>query len=151
MPKYEIGYIVSSSVSDDDVPGVTAEVSKGIEASGGTILNEDHWGRKKLAYPIGRTRNGYYVFLMAELPSEKVVEIEHKLNTIEPVIRFIIVNQTEADERRAKDEEARARRPQNSNQRPEGQESADTKEEAGSGVDIEQEIDKAISSEEEKV
>lgn len=152
MPKYEIGYILSSGVSDDEVPGVAAEISKSVESLGATILNEDHWGRKKLAYPIGRTRNGYYVFMTADVASEKVIQIEHKLNTMEPVIRFMIVNLTDADHRKEKDEEARARRPRRDpEQKTEEQAEAKTGNAATSQVDIEQEIDKAISSEEEKV
>ena len=138
MPKYEIGYIISSAVSDDVVPNVAGEIAKKVEASSGKILNENHAGRKKLAYPIGRTRNGYYVFLTVDLPADKVKEVEHKLNTEEAVIRFIIVNQTLADKRKIRDEEIRSRRPV---REPE------PKEQIASDVDIEKEIEKAISEE----
>lgn len=139
MPKYEIGYILSSAISDDVTPAVASEISKSVEASGGKILNEDHWGRRKLAYPIGRTRNGYYAFLTVDLPTDKVAEIEHKLRTNEAVIRFMVVNQTMGDKRRAKDEEIRARRPQVT-------EAVKTSPD-GNLNNIEEEIDKAISEE----
>jgi small subunit ribosomal protein S6 len=112
MPRYEVGYILSSAVADDEVTKVAAEITKIVETVGGKILNEDHWGRKKLAYPIGRTRNGYYAFISADIESSKVQEIEHQLNTHDAVIRFIIVNMVDADKRMAKDEALRASRPQ---------------------------------------
>lgn len=143
MPKYEIGYILSSAVADDQVSGVAAEIAKGIEASGGKILNEDHWGRRKLAYPIGRTRNGYYVFVTADVESKKISEIEHKLLTTESVIRFMIVNTIDADKRKAKDEQIRLARPQMAS-RP-------TEPAAPTNANIDEEIDKALEKEGERV
>lgn len=141
MPKYEIGYILSSAVADDQVAGVTAEIAKGIEASGGRILNEDHWGRRKLAYPIGRTRNGYYVFVTADVESKSIGTIEHKLLTTEPVIRFMIVNLEDADKRKAKDEQIRLARPQTLRETPA----------ASANANIDAEIEKALENESEKV
>lgn len=150
MPKYEIGYILSSGISDDEIPNVTSEISKSLEASGAKILDEDHWGRKKLAYPIGRTRNGYYAFLTVDLPSEKAQEVEQKLKAFDGVIRFIVLNMEEADRRRAKDEAIRA-----ANKPP--QKKSEAKEEREGEVsdtpdaDLDKEIEKAISGEEENV
>lgn len=140
MPKYEIGYILSSAVADDQVSSVAAEIAKGIENSGGRILSEDHWGRRKLAYPIGRTRNGYYVFVTADVDSKKIGEVEHKLLTTEAVIRFMIVNLAEADKRKAKDEQARLSRPQTAHRRA-----------LGANANIDAEIEKALEKEGERV
>ena len=154
MPKYEIGYILSSGIADDEIPNVTGTIAKSLEASGAKILLEDHWGRKKLAYPIGRTRNGYYAFLSVDLPSEKTGEVEHKLRTQEGVIRFIIVNQETADRKRSRDEEARARRvPASARASVKTADNTEAGEQAAPGeqIDIDAEIEKAISREEEKV
>ncbi|OGE86195.1 MAG: 30S ribosomal protein S6 [Candidatus Doudnabacteria bacterium RIFCSPHIGHO2_02_FULL_46_11] len=147
MPKYEVGYILSSAVADDEVTKATSEISKAIESSGGKILNEDHWGRKKLAYPIGRTRNGFYVFITADLAAKNVAEVEHKLRTFDSVIRFMIVSMEEADRRRAKDENIRAtsgRRQEAA--AAEGAVRAEVKDEV-----LDQRIEDAISGEKENV
>ncbi len=146
MPKYEIGYILSSGIADDEVPRVATEIAKSVEVSGGRILNEDHWGRRKLAYPIGRTRNGYYVFLTVDLNTAKVQDVEHKLRTFDSVIRFIIVNMEEADRLRAKDEAIRAANVRKS-EALKGAETAVAKDSA----DLDKEIEKAISGKEENV
>jgi len=147
MPKYEVGYILSSGIADDEIGNVTAEIYKAVENSGGKILNEDHWGRRKLAYPIGRTRNGYYVFLTVDLLAEKVKDIEHKLLTNEHVIRFIIVNMTEGDRLRAKDEAARAAvmRQAELIRKPEAKTASAQTE------NLDEKIEKAISGKEENV
>src|SRR3989344_4977367 len=144
MPKYEVGYILSSAVADDGISNTIIEISKSIESVGGRILNEDHWGRRKLAYPIGRTRNGYYAFLTVDLPPEKVREAEHKLLTNDAVIRFIIVNTEEADRLKTRDEAVRAA-------------SGRTKpvtasvESPAAQANLDEEIEKAISGEQENV
>jgi small subunit ribosomal protein S6 len=145
MPKYEVGYILSSSLSDDEIPGVAAQVTQIVEGVGGKILNEDHVGRKKLAYPIGRTRNGYYAFITADIAGDKVQEIEHKLNTTDSVIRFIIVNMEDADKRLAKDEAIRAARPQMAGTPEEGSDAVKPEAAPQPAAELDEKIDEAIS------
>jgi len=146
MPKYEIGYILSSAISDDEVANVTAQVSKNLQGLGANILNEDHWGRKKLAYPIGRTRNGYYAFITLDVEPSKVADIEHSLNTNDAIIRFLVVNMTDADKRKAKDAAANANRVRPSSSIPTTSPESETEK-----VDLDQEIEKAIIADQERV
>ncbi len=103
MPQYELMYIVASSVSDDQIPTVTDGVLKFISDLGGNVLKEEKLGKKKLAYPIKKTRNGFYDAVTFELPGEKVSELETKVRTTEGIIRHLIVNLEEALVRMQKD------------------------------------------------
>ena len=117
MPKYELMYILSSAVSDNDVPPIATEVDKFITDEGGKILTSEMLGKKKLAYPIKKTRNGFYVLETFELDGKKLQGLDNKLNSMEPIIRNLVVNLEDQERRAAKDREIQtkmklARKPQ---------------------------------------
>jgi small subunit ribosomal protein S6 len=103
MPKYELMYILSSAVSDNDVPTVASEVDKYLTDNGATLLSQEMLGKKKLAYPIKKTRNGFYVLETFNLEGSKLQELDNKLRSMEPIIRFLFVNVEEQELRAAKD------------------------------------------------
>src|SRR6185436_15698115 len=101
--KYELMYILSSAVTDNDVPTVSAEVDKFLTDNGASILSQEMLGKKKLAYPIKKTRNGFYVLESFNLAGPKLQALDNKLRSMEPIIRYLVVNVEEQDLRRAKD------------------------------------------------
>lgn len=103
MPKYELMYILSSAVSDNDVPGIVAEVDKYIVDQGGKLLSSEMLGKKKLAYPIKKTRNGFYVLETFLLDGPKLKEFDNKLLSIDTIIRYMFVNVEEMELRAEKD------------------------------------------------
>jgi small subunit ribosomal protein S6 len=58
---------------------------------GGTIDNVDMWGRRRLAYPIGRYRDGVYILSRFQLPPNAAAEIERALKLTESDIRHLLV------------------------------------------------------------
>lgn len=103
-------YILASTVSDDQVPDVTSQVQKFVSDFGGTEITETQLGKKKLAYPVKKTRNGYYVVLNFTMDTKKINEFDAKIHTQDStIIRYIIVNQEEHYARLAKDIEVQAK------------------------------------------
>lgn len=110
MPRYELMYILSSAVSDDQVPQTNEQIAKFVADFGGTDVQVSDLGKKKLAYPIKRTRNGYYIVVDFTMPTEKINELDAKIRTQEnTIIRYLIVNQDEHLERLARDREIQAK------------------------------------------
>ncbi len=110
MPRYELMYILSSAVSDDQVPQTNEQISKFVSDFGGTDIQLTDLGKKKLAYPIKRTRNGYYIVVDFTMPVEKINEFDAKIRTQEnTIIRYLVVNQDEHLERLARDREIQAK------------------------------------------
>lgn len=103
MPKYELMYILSSAVSDNDVPAVSSEIDKFITDQGGKLLTQEMLGKRKLAYPIKKTRNGFYVLETFELEGGKLQSFDNKLRSMEPIIRYLFVNVEDQERRAAKD------------------------------------------------
>lgn len=104
MPRYELMYLLGSHVADNDVPAIASQVLKFIEELGGTDIVENHLGKKKLAYPIKKTRNGYYVVVNFSMDSSKIGELEAKIRTQDSnIIRHLIANLEEHLKRMEKD------------------------------------------------
>lgn len=159
MPKYELMYIVGSEIADDAVPQVVGEVKTAIESGGGHIEKHDEWGRRKLAYPIGSTKNGFYAVVNFDAPGEKVNDIEQKIRTNLAIIRHLVVNMDEALERMEKDRIVQsqmkprripAEETKPSEKKAEVRRSSSRSEGGKIEIDLDAEIEKAIGSEEVK-
>lgn len=109
MPRYELMYILASSVSDDQIPDVTEQILKFVSDFGGTDIQETQLGKKKLAYPIKKTRNGFYGVVDFTMEGSKLNELDAKIRTQNTIIRYILVNQDEHLERLVRDREVQAK------------------------------------------
>ena len=104
MPRYELMYILASSVSDDQVPATTAQIEQFVSDFGGSNLAHEQLGKKKLAYQIGKTRNGHYGVINFDIEGSKLAALDAKLRTQKAtIIRYILVNIDEHLERLEKD------------------------------------------------
>ncbi len=104
MPQYELMYIVSSAVADDQVPQLSQQVQQFIADSGGSVINEAQLGKKKLAYPIKKTRNGFYVAATFNMDAKSLNAFDAKIRTqTGTIVRHLIINQDEHLERLQKD------------------------------------------------
>jgi len=91
MRKYELTYLVSDVIPESDLNKVTGQVSGFVLEQGGTIVKEDIWGRRKLAYPILKQDFATYVTLYFELSADKVIAFERDLKHAGGVVRHLLV------------------------------------------------------------
>jgi small subunit ribosomal protein S6 len=118
MPRYELMYILASSVSDDQIPQTTQGIEQFVVDNGGSEISHEELGKKKLAYPIKKTRNGHYGVITFTAEGKGVNALDAKLRTQKAtIIRHIIVNIDEHLVRLEKDKEAQAK--MNRNRPPE--------------------------------
>jgi small subunit ribosomal protein S6 len=68
-----------------------------ITRNGGEIKNTEHWGRKRLAYPINKKHTGYYVQLAVDGPAELAAQLERYFHLEEHVIRYLNLKLEELD------------------------------------------------------
>jgi len=98
MRRYELMLIVRPDVPDDKSQAVIDRVTRQITAGGGQIVKVAPWGRRRLAYPIDRFREGSYHIILFASPAGLLAELEHSLLITEEVIRHLVTR----DERPAK-------------------------------------------------
>ena len=98
---YELGLVIEPRQGDDDTQAMVAKYREMIEGAGGTVTEEDHWGKRKLAYTIRNYNEGKYVFLYVSSPGAvHWGDIERNLMQNEKVLRHLVVR-TDLDLKRA--------------------------------------------------
>ena len=89
--QYELVYIVTPEASEQDVADLHTQVEQIIERFKGTLDKTENWGRRKLAYEIGRHREGTYVVETITGSGELMKEIDRRLRVSDAVIRHLVV------------------------------------------------------------
>src|SRR4026208_51062 len=105
--KYELVYGVSPDATDAQVADLQARVEQIAQRLGGKIDKTDNWGRRKLAYEIGRHKEGTYVLETIDGGGELMKEIDRRVKVSDLVIRRL---SGRVDEDQAKIDRTRPKR-----------------------------------------
>ncbi len=90
LRKYETLFVIHPDrVEEKDA--VLEKLNEIIQADGGEVLKVDEWGLKKLAYPIEKKKQGYYILLEFTAPPGTPAKMEQFYRIDERVMRFIVV------------------------------------------------------------
>ncbi len=90
MRRYELMLVIRPDVADDKSQALVDRTTRQIVATGGQIIKVAPWGRRRLAYPIDRHREGSYQIILFEAPAAAIIELEHSLLITEEVLRHLI-------------------------------------------------------------
>ena len=96
--KYELVYVVSPDATDDQVAELHTQVDGIVQRMGGALERTENWGRRRLAYEIGRHKEGTYVLEVINGSGELLKEIDRRLKVFDLVIRHLIVRIDEDQE-----------------------------------------------------
>jgi small subunit ribosomal protein S6 len=94
MNHYEVVFIVSSALEAEQ-RDAAIETVKEIIAGGGRLTKTDVWGMKKLAYPIQKRNEGYYVVMEFEAQATLPKELDRRLRISDSIVRHLIINKDE--------------------------------------------------------
>ena len=94
MTNYEVMFIIDAALEDDKKEAAT-EMVKSVIAADGEVGKVDVWGMRKLAYPIQKKNEGYYVVIEFTANPTLPKELDRKLRISDSIIRHIIVNKDE--------------------------------------------------------
>ena len=112
--RYELVYIVSPDATDDQVSDLHNQVEAIMQRMGGALEKTENWGRRRLAYEIGRHKEGTYVLEVINGTGELMKEIDRRLKVTDLVIRHLTVR---VDEEQQVVERSRTRRTETSRRR----------------------------------
>jgi small subunit ribosomal protein S6 len=90
MRRYELMLVIRPDVADDKSQALVDRTTRQIVAAGGQIVKVAPWGRRRLAYPIDRHREGSYQIILFEAPATAITELEHTLLITEEVLRHLV-------------------------------------------------------------
>ena len=92
MNKYEMIYIIDTGLEEAARKELIEKVSALITNNGGEIEKVDEtWGKRRLAYAIDYTTEGWYVLVNFQAPAELPRELERNLKINENVLRYLVV------------------------------------------------------------
>ncbi|MBE6029010.1 MAG: 30S ribosomal protein S6 [Clostridiales bacterium] len=94
MTNYEVLFIIDPAL-EDEKKEATIEAVKEIIASEGEVGNVDVWGMRKLAYPIQKKSEGYYVVIEFKAEPTLPKELDRRLKISDNVMRHLIDNKDE--------------------------------------------------------
>jgi small subunit ribosomal protein S6 len=90
--RYETVFILTPVLSDDQAKEAAKKFKKTITDLGGKIVNEEHWGLRKLAYPIQKKTTGFYHLIEYAGEGQEIVnQLELTFKRDERVLRFLTV------------------------------------------------------------
>lgn len=91
MTKYEIMFIISTQLTDEEKKANVEKVEQILAHSGAQEISTEIMSERKLAYPIKKKENGYYALTKFVMDGTKLVEVENKLNINEALLKYMIV------------------------------------------------------------
>lgn len=87
--QYELTYVISGVVQQNQVDDIVRKVNHLVESNGGDVLEVDEWGNQRLAYEIDRKRSGYYVNMYFQAPGSLIERLERELQINDDVLRYL--------------------------------------------------------------
>ncbi len=91
ITQYESAVIINAALEDSVIETELNKIKDTIESFGGTIVDLDKWGRKRLAYQIKKHKIGYYVIYRFNAPTEAITKLERLLKLNESIVRFLTI------------------------------------------------------------
>jgi small subunit ribosomal protein S6 len=99
MRTYEVLFILSPQVPEEEATTLVGEFRGVVEKLGATLKNEEAWGRRRLAYPIHKFNEGVYHLFVVESEGS-LAELDRRMKNVDRVLRHMIVR-TDLDHKRA--------------------------------------------------
>jgi small subunit ribosomal protein S6 len=93
--EYETIYVLRSDVDNETAERVQARLADVLEREHGKLVRVEAWGRRKLAYPLGKQRRGVYVYLKYVGAGGLVAEVERNLKLQDAVVKYMTVQTAE--------------------------------------------------------
>ena len=110
MPLYELGVIIDPEVDPESETAALERLQAIVTDAGGSLVEQNTWGRRQLAYPIRKKNFGVYHFWKFDVGGEVIDKLTFELRTNDAVMRSMILNlDTELRRKRKMDAKQAAR------------------------------------------
>ncbi|MDD2696939.1 MAG: 30S ribosomal protein S6 [Candidatus Pacebacteria bacterium] len=91
MKNYELTYLVSSELPEEEVKSLQAKIASFVQEEGGFLVEEGMFLRRKLAYPIKKQSQAYLVIFVFQLDPQKLANLEKKLKAESQILRYLLL------------------------------------------------------------
>lgn len=88
---YESVVIINAALEDPQIEATLARIEEFIKSNGGEITEIERWGRKRLAYPIQKSKSGFYGIFRFSSKRDLISQLERTYRLDETIIRYLTV------------------------------------------------------------
>ncbi|MGB7295026.1 MAG: 30S ribosomal protein S6 [Candidatus Aminicenantales bacterium] len=108
MKHYETGLLIAPNLSEGDTEQFIGQVAEVISQREGKLVKQERWGKRRLAYPIKKFNEAFYVFFHYEGNPDIPLELERRFKQTDTVLRYLTLQKDpqEAVRRKRKKEKA---------------------------------------------
>jgi len=97
MHQYETGFIIAPNLSEEETSALINQMVEVVASKKGEMIKQDLWGKRKLAYPIKRFHEGFYIFFTYEATPATAAELERKFKQTDAILRFMTIKKDPRD------------------------------------------------------
>ncbi len=90
MRKYEIIFIATPDLDEENLNNVIEKVKGWIADDKGEVISVDNWGKKRMAYRIRKQRDGQYILITANMEPAAVKNLSQNMRFVESIMRSMI-------------------------------------------------------------
>ena len=91
MPLYEHVFLARQDLAQAQVDTLAENATKILTDNGGSVIKNESWGLRGLAYRIQKNRKAHYVMLEIDAPAPALAELERQTGLNEDVLRFMTI------------------------------------------------------------
>lgn len=88
---YESVVLINAALEDEQIEATISRILEVITTNGGELIEADKWGRKRLAYPINKSKSGYYLVFRFKSPTQLISTLERNYRLDENIIRYLTI------------------------------------------------------------
>jgi small subunit ribosomal protein S6 len=121
MSLYELVFICRQDISQQQVEGLTVNLTTILAEQGGSVEKTEYWGLRSLAYRVRKNRKGHYSLLNITADHTAISEMERQMSLNDDILRFMTIRVEELDAEpsaplSSKNKDERKRRDYNDNE-----------------------------------
>ncbi len=92
MRNYEGVFILNPDLVGDAAKNAVAQVQELVSKNGGRVDGLQEWGKRRLAYKIGKRQEGNYLVLNFQMDTQQTKKLEQSLRLNDQILRYLLVN-----------------------------------------------------------
>jgi small subunit ribosomal protein S6 len=110
MRLYETGFLISPNVSEEDADVLIQQMADVVSQKNGKMVKLEKWGKRRMAYQIGKYGEAYYVFFHYDGGSDIPLELGRRFRQMDTILRHLtLMKETQQNVRKRKKAAGRGR------------------------------------------
>jgi small subunit ribosomal protein S6 len=103
MRLYETGFLISPNVTEDEAESLIQQMADVVTQKNGKMAKVEKWGKRRMAYQIGKFGEAYYVFFHYDGGPDIPLELGRRFRQLDTILRYLtLVKETQQNIRKKK-------------------------------------------------